>query len=432
MDHFKNIEEIPFRCDLKRGHGVDGYLIETSLGEGTFGIVYRVKKDNRHYALKLLKLWEIHHSERERLVKRFSREFRCGQIQSPYLVQSLDCGKYNGNPYFVMELCPKGNLTKYIKDPPPIARTNQVAYEILLGLKDLHENGVFHRDIKPDNILFDHEDQVKLTDFGIAGFKNQRMTVKNFLGHTRQVFGTYAYIAPEQFNPKKAFKSMDAVTDIFSFGVTMYKYFTDKYPFGPLSNDTELSIYMNRARKGQWEDIDHLDIPEYWKTILKGCLEPDYRNKRFQSVDTIIRALGYRVGRASMVEDEKNWGLLVTHGEENGRIYDLAQLLGAPQGVVTIGWYNKKSPQKNQLEIVESVSSYISTYHATIERHHHPDRWVIRDGQQRNKNGAPAWYPSTNGVVVNSKKIDTKGIEIRLNDIIIIGDTVLKVVLLNK
>jgi len=429
--------KVPLRCQFKKGDWIDNFQVEAQLGEGTFGLVYKIKAsgNNKFQALKLLKLWEIPYAEeREKVIKRFNREFECGQIEGRHLVKSTAKGTYKGNPYFVMDYCPNGSLAKYINHLPTMPEINQTAIEILLGLKKLHQQGIYHRDIKPENVLFDKNNQVKLADFGIAGFKQQRMTIKNIFGRTQNIFGTYAYIAPEQANNRTAYHSMSAVTDIFSFGVMMFEVFSQgKYPYGKLATNADLANYIQRANKGNWTDIRTYNptIPAYWVKIIEGCLHPDYKKTRFQQVAQMLELLGYNqltTLNEQATAIDRPLKLQVMHGEENGKIYELSKLLKQPTGILTIGWKDENRLQKNHIELQEKSTAFISSYHATLEKINSPERWFIKDGQWRKKEEQWNWYLSTNGVMVNSKRIEKKGDLLNLGDIIIIGDTTLKVI----
>lgn len=429
---------VPSRCDFRKDDLIDNFLVMKELGEGAFGKVFQVKDSSNGQikALKLLKLWEVPYAkEREKVVQRFQREFECGQISSPYLVRSLDYGCYQGNPYLVMEFCPNGSLCKYVSDLPAIRPTvNEIARDILLGLKDLHKNGIFHRDIKPENILFDKNNKVKLTDFGIAGFKQQRLTITNIFGKARDIFGTYAYIAPEQADNRTAFRSMNAVTDIFSYGVTMYELLSGgHYPFGTLDSHSDLANYMERARKGDWEDIRFYNptLPAYWIRTIEGCLNPDYVNGRFQTVREVSSSLDYHIQPSiNDLPQNGDFILKITYGEENGKEYNLSRMLAEPTGILKLGWLDESLPHKNDIEVKEISSAFISNFHATLEKVSNPERWFIKDGQWRQKDGQWGWYHSKNGVVINSQNVGSDfrvGKEIKANDILIIGDTTLKV-----
>ena len=100
--------------------------------------------------------------------------------------------------FIVMDYCPKGNLTQYM-DRSPVDQV-KIGREILCGLNDLHKSGKVHRDLKPENVLIKEDGTAVLTDFGISGDRNKRMTERNILGRPQQIFGTYAYMPPEQVN----------------------------------------------------------------------------------------------------------------------------------------------------------------------------------------------------------------------------------------
>ncbi len=425
------VYETPRRMQLGPGDRIDGYEILGELGEGTFGVVFEVvDKDGAHFALKLIKLWEVaHERERRDIVNRFLREFEIGSLDHQYIVKSYSCGKVAGNPFIVMEFCAGGSLSAWISQNQDVQKINRAAYQILSALQYLHNKGYFHRDLKPQNILFDKDGNAKLADFGIAGHKNSRMTVKNIFGHVNQIFGTWAYIAPEQANNKTSFRALDAVADIYSFGVMMYEVLTGKYPFPPyqITTEGELGDYISHVRKGNYAGLlaSWGQLPGKWATIVKGCIESDFQNKRFQSVSQIISLLGYKsIEIAQPVYDASRHDLVitVTYGDEAGKIYNLSKMLGERQeGVLTLG---RRDPDvRNDIDISEVSSAYISRRHATIEKWANPRKWMIRDGQFNNG----AWQLSVNQLYVNSKMVPATGVAIHPGDIITLGDSVLKV-----
>ena len=237
------------RCDFRKGDMIDNkYHVETTLGEGAFGKVFKVKDNaGQVYALKLLKLWEIQQDIRQQLVARFDMEFETGQIDSHYLIRSTDHGLTKGNPYMVMEFFANGDLKQWMnRTHPDLTKTGK---EILFGLKDLHRCGKVHRDLKPANVLIRDDASAALTDFGISGDRNKRMTERNIWGIPKQIIGTYPYMPPEQVQPEKD-ATVLPTTDIFSFGVMMYELLTGKFPFGKMENLIDLEIYKKNGREG--------------------------------------------------------------------------------------------------------------------------------------------------------------------------------------
>ena len=409
------------------------FVVENRLGEGTFGIVYQVR-DNRSrqvFALKMIKLWEIEPAERRPLLDRFVREFEVTQIPSPYLVRGFEVGVVEGNPFFVMQYCRGGSLDKWIGVGKSEAVTTTAGLEILRGLDDLHQRGIFHRDIKPQNILFDDKGVARLTDFGIAGYKNARLTVKNIFNHTRQVFGTWAYIAPEQADNKRNYKALDAVADVFSFGVTMFEVITGELPFAPfhIHSESDVVDYLINAKRGNIEGLRRHRLPTVWSEVIEGCLQADFETKRFNSVAPIIEKLGqqsfhksHSAPHNSLVGDLI---LRVTYGDEMGKTYNLSQLIVKQNalGIVRLG---RRDPSVlNAIDILETSAAYISRCHATIEKRGIAT-WYIRDGQFNL--ATKTWQPSLNGTYLNGRRVPSAGLPIQSGDILTLGDVTLKVI----
>lgn len=418
------------------GDQLSEFQVLRNLGEGSFGIVVlgETSMNDGPKAIKVLKLWEVQPEVREEVYQRFYREYECGQISSQFLVRSEKHGEISGNPYIVMEFCDGGSLGDVNTGQMEFQKINQHAREVLMGLRDLHSNGIVHRDLKPENILVDKNGTAKLTDFGIAGYENARMTRRNFLGHADMVFGTYAYMPPEQANNKVSFKAMSPATDIFSFGATFYELITGVLPFGELTRMTDLGAYVQRANKGEWSSPKNFrpDIPEYWMKILGLSLEADYKH-RAQNTETLLDLLGevdYRMDKEEKPIDFEQdiVGLRVMNGDESGRIYNLSRDIDRKGGTLYIGWFDPDNPYDNDVAILEKQSAFISRRHATIIKDYGTSQWLILDGQKRPKNTNGAYKPSTNGTLVNSTDVGSQGHELKNGDIITLGDTTLKVI----
>lgn len=410
------------RCSFSVGDLIDKkYRVLKNLGEGSFGLVYLVQdKQGKKYALKMLKFWEVHPDIRSKLEMRFEMEYQTGLINSPYLVQSYGRGWVSGNPYMIMEFCPNGDLNKSsnIKDLDVIAR------QILLGLKALHENGKVHRDLKPENVLIKEDGSAALSDFGISGDRNKRLTERNIMGKPTQLMGTYGFMPPEQVNPPSGDATVLPTTDIFSFGVMMYLLLTGELPFGRISDQNELVYYIKNVKSGNWNRRAIQDS-QYYEVIAR-CLEPDYK-RRVQSVDEVLKLLPNSnktvvINQASTTKPSqtpKGYVLRIMQGEEYGTTYDLmAYFNGGPHPsgprALTIG--RQDDGTHNDISIRETQSCYISRRHCTIE----PDGnyFLIKDGQKVGY----SWHRSTNGTYVNSTEVSEKGYYLAAGDIITIGD----------
>ena len=423
------------RCNFNVGDTIDhAYWVDRVLGEGTFGVVYAVRDTyGRKLALKLLRLWEVHPDIRDGLVKRFEMEFKTGQVPSEYLVHSVASGFAQGNPYIVMELCSGGDLITISEhsrlDLP------KVATHVLKGLGALHSCGKVHRDLKPENVLLKADGHFALTDFGISGDRNKRMTECNILGKPQQIFGTYAYMPPEQLNPKKN-ATVLPTTDIFSFGVMMYQLITGELPFGPLDDEGDLPAYLRNGKSGNW-DARKLSVVEngrQWEAMIAGCLQPKFQ-ERLQSVTDVLQLVPNTPYEESFhhYETQQNIpfqskivnGVLlrVMQGEEYGKVYYLDHMLSGDKAILTVG--RRDEHVRNDIPIMENDSSYISRKHCTLELDYNIGCWVIRDGQwDRYTTGG--WRKSTNGTFVNSTEVSRSGIPFNPGDIISIGDTKLR------
>ncbi len=431
---------IPEKVSLQYGSVLAGYRqtyqIVDKIGSGGFASVYKVVSQQKTYALKIIKLREIQVEERIEIQRRFEREYEAGQIHSPFIVSSVDQGKVRGNPFYVMEFCGGGSLREVIEEGKilGIDRIHQITLGILQGLHDLHSAGIIHKDLKPENILFTKDQTPKLTDFGISGFINHRMTVASWRGHAKTVFGTAFYAPPEQLDERVAFKSMGPTNDIFSFGVLLYEMISGGFlPVGPKEVFLEhIEKYYEKIGQQQIIPLRAIkkNIPEKWDYIIAKCLRADPAT-RFQSATEILSVLGKPVVRDQhrAMAGKGHWVLKVMNGEEVGKIYDLTRMQKEKgKRALTLGWYDLNHLCLNDIEIKESYKSYISQRHATLEYiADEKQPWIIKDGQWYAKNGAPDWHLSTNGVLVNSLQAGKNGHFIFPNDIITIGDTTLKV-----
>ena len=423
------------RCDFQIGDTIDGrYTVERSLGEGTFGKVYLVmrKSDQLYFALKLLKLWAVEAAEREKLLKRFDQEYQTGLIESDYLVQSHGKGIVEGNPYILMEYCPGGDLLSSVEQGK--VDLSKAASEILLGLRELHSNGKVHRDLKPENVLLKKNGAFALTDFGIAGDRNKRLTERGILGAPKEVFGTYAYMPPEQVNPRRGDATVLPTTDIFSFGVMMFQLITFELPFGILNEESDLYEYINRSRNENWsrELLTRSTLGKKWQPLIEGCLKADF-HVRIQNADLALSLIPKTQASVKINVNEfpepkpaKNGMVLrIMQGEEYGKIYNLNDLISSNgKRILTMG--RNDGDVLNNIAIKETESSYISRKHSTLEFNPFKNIWILRDGQWEPKSSIK-WRVSTNGTYIGSKEVPMSGVILNIGDIISIGDVKLRV-----
>ena len=420
------------RCDFNIGDQIDGrYWVEGVLGEGTFGKVFSVKDSKGEiYAFKLLRLWEVHPDLRQGLVDRFDMEFETGLIKSDYLVHSYYHGLALGNPYIVMEYCNGGDLVSASKNKD--INYTDVATCILKGLRDLHANGKVHRDLKPENVLIKRNGIYALTDFGIAGDRNKRMTERNILGKPKQIFGTYAYMPPEQVKPTHRNSTVLPTTDIFSFGVLMYQLLTGNLPFGVLNDEGDLPSYLRNAREGKWDTnkLKRSKMKE-WYQLVEGCLIPQLEQRIQTATEALEMVPGYSLNENTRRGQLPNFHskivngiqLRVMQGDDYGKVFRLDDMMNEYRPILSLG--RKDLDIKNDIELTEKTSCYISRYHCTLELDYDQGEWIIRDGQWRNADGFQ-WKRSTNGTFINSTEVTESGVPFHPGDVISIGEVKLR------
>lgn len=419
------------RCDFKPGDVIaNRYSVRKTLGEGSFGVVYLVEDGRGNkYALKLMRLWEVPAEIRQPLMDRFEMEFKTGQIDCDNLVRSVANGVVGGNPFIVMEFCPGGDLEPYLGKPD--SRTPQICQDILIGLNALHARGKVHRDLKPENVLFKENGKAALTDFGISGDRTHRMTQRNIFGKPNQVFGTYAYMPPEQATRARGGATVLPTTDIFSFGVLVFQLLTGQLPFGSLESHNELAEYQKRGKDGIWNRglLNNLPNGQQWYRLIDGCLKPDFK-ERLQTVEEVLRLIpqqagGYHREPVRMVQSyvpqqvTRGFQLRILQGEEYGKTYNLSQMASTGQRILTVG-----RQLGNTIKIKSDFSDFISRFHCTMELDTSSRQWVIRDGQWQKE--SRRWVNSSNGTYVNAKPVPQNGFYLSTGDIIAMGDVTMR------
>ena len=214
--------------ELQPGDVLGDYRLESELGEGGMGLVFRATRasDGREVALKVLKLALANDLLFQH---RFRQEARAAaEVHEPHLVPIIEASDADGRHYLAVDYVAGGSLTDRIADKGRLdgADVVKMVSEIGAGLDALHAAGIVHRDIKPQNILYDLEGTAMLTDFGLA--KGRAYTV---LTQPGQVMGTLDYLAPELIRGEPA----TPLTDVYALGCVAFESVTGKAPFADKS-----------------------------------------------------------------------------------------------------------------------------------------------------------------------------------------------------
>ncbi len=259
----------------------DRYKLAEFIGQGGMSLVYRAVdiRTGHSVAVKILK--SEYNSDKE-FLERFQREAQAASLMAHHnIVNLLDVGVEGEYRYLVLEYV-SGNTLKEIVRQKGCLSTNtaiQIAIRILSALQHAHDNGIIHRDIKPQNVLVHSDGHVKVADFGIASMTNAYTIAK---GDT--VVGSVHYSSPEQAQGT----AVDVTTDIYSTGVVLYEMLTGHVPF---SGDTPVAVAMQHI-KAQPSPItdDNPDVPPAVVAVVMKALEKSPK-KRYQSARDMADAL---------------------------------------------------------------------------------------------------------------------------------------------
>lgn len=205
---------------------IPGYRITRQLGQGGMATVYLAVQTalEREVAIKVL---GADRAPSEDLIKRFENEARLiARLDHPHIVSIYEVGRASsGHLYYTLPYLPNGDLTGR-KDGGDQRRIIEILRCLAQALGYAHEHGVVHRDVKPENVLFDKLDRPLLTDFGIALARHSDVRV------TREgaTLGSTGYMSPEQARGQ----ALDGRSDLYSLGVMAYELLTGDLPFhGP-------------------------------------------------------------------------------------------------------------------------------------------------------------------------------------------------------
>jgi serine/threonine protein kinase/formylglycine-generating enzyme required for sulfatase activity len=225
------------------GQVLAGYEILSKLGAGGMGAVYKAR-NTRLDKLVAVKILPPHIQGRVEFVVRFRREARmAAQLDHPNIVRVYDYGEEGGVIFFVMEYVEGLSLAGYVKSKKnkvSVKEALHIVTEVAKGLERAHEDGLIHRDIKPDNIMISKRGRIMIADFGLV---KQSSEVEGGLTAAGAILGTPYYMSPEQC---EGVPDIDARADLYSLGLVLYTLLTGQRP---VEGETPLQIIHNRMTK---------------------------------------------------------------------------------------------------------------------------------------------------------------------------------------
>jgi serine/threonine-protein kinase len=263
---------------------IDGrYRVLRHVGSGGMADVYSAEDTHlgRTVALKLL---HRRFAQDKEFVERFRREASAAAgLQHPNVVSVYDRGEFDGTYYIAMEFCEGTTLKEVIAREAPLAieRAIDVAKKILIAARFAHRRGVIHRDLKPHNVIVERdggEDEIKVTDFGIARAGASDIT------EVGAIMGTAQYLSPEQAQGHP----VTAASDLYSVGVVLFEMLTGKAPF---DGDSAVAIAFKHVSQPAPSPRElRREIPPDLEAVVLKALDKD-QDARYTDADSFIADL---------------------------------------------------------------------------------------------------------------------------------------------
>jgi len=255
------------------------YRVLRKIGAGGMADVYVAEDTHlgRNVALKLL---HARFAQDQEFVERFRREASSAAgLQHPNVVGVYDRGEFDGTYYIAMEYCEGKSLKEIVaRTPLDPERAIAITKQMLVATRFAHRRNVIHRDLKPHNVILDDEDNVKVTDFGIARAGASDIT------EVGAIMGTAQYLSPEQAQGRPVTEA----SDLYSIGVVLFEMLTGRAPFDGDSAVAVALKHVNQPAPSPREFVPELP-PELEAVVLKALAKDPAQ--RYGDADSFIKDL---------------------------------------------------------------------------------------------------------------------------------------------
>ncbi|NGP75097.1 protein kinase [Balneolaceae bacterium YR4-1] len=262
------------------GHTISHYTIIEKLGEGGMGVVYKAHDSrlDRTVALKFLPFFQTHDEQNR---KRFLQEARAvAALNHPNIATVYEIDKADDQYFIVMEFYQGNTLQgKILEKSLTIRDALLIALKIANGLHKAHSKNIIHRDVKPANIIFSEDDEVKIIDFGLAKLADQSM-----LTVSGTTMGTVSYMSPEQLEGA----GVDHRTDIWALGVLLYEMLSGERPFA--GQFAQAIMYSITNEEPEYISKVRPEVPLQIESIINKALQKN-PEKRFENMEEMEAAL---------------------------------------------------------------------------------------------------------------------------------------------
>ena len=272
---------------LIRGDRIGPYAIDSTLGEGGMGQVYRARDDRLHRYVALKVLPQANDADGLSQRRLLAEARAAAGLDHPFICKVYEVGEADGRPYIAMEAITGETLrSRLARGRLDIKTALQIATEIAEAVSAAHRGGVVHRDLKPANIMIAADGHVKVLDFGLAsrlerpGLNAELTTLTSPPSVSDGLAGTLAYMAPEQVRAEPA----DVRSDIFAFGVVLFEMLAGRHPF-QRAGAIETAAAILKDDPAPWPA--ETAPPVLLQHVVRKALAKDPRD-RYQSVDDVL------------------------------------------------------------------------------------------------------------------------------------------------
>jgi tetratricopeptide (TPR) repeat protein/predicted Ser/Thr protein kinase len=239
------------------------YRVLGIIGKGGMGEVFRAY-DAELRCEVALKVVRADHED-DASIARFRREIALARrVSSPNVLRVYDLAEHEGLRFLSMEYVDGEDLAAMMRRDGrlPVARALKLFRQVCSGLEAAHAEGVIHRDLKPQNVLVDKDDRVRVADFGLA-----RSVGDSGLTASGMQLGSPAYMSPEQVKGEP----VDERSDVYSLGIMLYQLLAGETPFQGESAHAVMEMRLHRAPRPLREVVP--DVPRHVEAVVARCLE---------------------------------------------------------------------------------------------------------------------------------------------------------------
>ncbi|PWT98418.1 MAG: hypothetical protein C5B53_06695 [Candidatus Melainabacteria bacterium] len=272
----------------------DRYVIDSVIGKGASGVVYKARRIQRG-DIVAIKVLHNHLGAEGNSLDRFLREaIAASKLRNPHIITIWDSGVTDdGQPFFVMDYLEGITLGRLIKTTSqiPFSRVLSIIKQVTDALGEAHKQGIVHRDLKPENIILQvtdaGEDFVKLLDFGVSDLPADSPRVDK----PKSVAGSPAYMSPEQC---QGFQ-LDARSDIYSLGIVVFEMLTGRRPFRVDDHVSLMFLHVSEPPMKLAEARPEINYPPALQAAISKALAK-VTSQRQASVEEFYQELGAALG----------------------------------------------------------------------------------------------------------------------------------------